>query len=204
MQKAIIFDWSGTLSDSFHLFSKICALMFKELGREPLSDGEIRQNFTLPYMKFWNKYFPDLSKADQDKLFDKYNHQMKRPVLYAGSFEVVKYFHSKGFKIFIISSDPETTLLIEIKASGLEKLLTQVCARVHEKQHAIINLIDKHNLDKNNTFYVGDTSGDVEAGKLAGVKTIGILWGFQHKDILEKSKPDFLIDGIRELKKLIN
>ncbi len=57
---------------------------------------------------------------------------------------------------------------------------------VHEKGEVIKSLVDDFNLDKDSTFYVGDTSGDVEAGKYSNVKTIGISWGFQHKDILSQ------------------
>ena len=62
MTKAIIFDWAGTLNDSFSNFCKVTELMFNELGGEPILADEIRLNFTVQYMKFWNRYFPDLSK----------------------------------------------------------------------------------------------------------------------------------------------
>jgi phosphoglycolate phosphatase-like HAD superfamily hydrolase len=43
----------------------------------------------------------------------------------------------------------------------------------------------------------------MEAAKIAWIKTIWISWGFQHKTILEKSNPDFLIDDIIEIKEII-
>ena len=55
MNKAFIFDWSGTLNDNFHCFYQVCNLIFKELNKEPISEKEIKLNHTLPYMKFWNK-----------------------------------------------------------------------------------------------------------------------------------------------------
>lgn len=71
---------------------------------------------------------------------------------------------------------------------------------VHEKGEVIASLVKEFNLNENLTYYVGDTSGDVEAGKYAHVKTIGISWGFQDKSLLSKSDPDFLIDNILEIK----
>jgi phosphoglycolate phosphatase-like HAD superfamily hydrolase len=68
----------------------------------------------------------------------------------------------------------------------LAHLFKKVIGDVHEKGEVIKSLVDDFNLDKDSTFYVGDTSGDVEAGKYSNVKTIGISWGFQHKDILSQ------------------
>ena len=204
MDKAIIFDWSGTLSDTFHPFSRVCALIFKELGCEPISDDEIRMNYTLPYMKFWNTYFPDLSKVKQEELFEKYIHHVGEPKLYLNVNETVFSLHFKGFKIIIVSSVPDSELSLEIKSSGLLEVIFKFYGNVREKGLVIAELVEKFNLSKSESFYVGDTSGDIDAGKLAGVKTIGITWGFQDKSVLAKSKPDYLVDNIKDLNVILN
>ncbi len=202
MNKAFIFDWSGTLSDNSRIFLEICHRMFVELGKEPISEEEIRRNFTLPYMNFWNKYFPDLTKERQDELNIKYTKLIdKYPELYPNVEEIINFLHDLDFKIFILSSDH--VLLSEVQRLGLEKFMTEIINKVHDKKDTIVHLLHKYNLDKNKTFYIGDTSGDVEAGKYAGVKTIGISWGFQHKDILASSNPDYLIDDIIEIKNIL-
>ena len=199
MQKAVIFDWSGTLSDNFHLFSKVVSLMFEEIGHPQISDDEIRKNFTIPYMKFWNKFLPTLSKEKQEILYEKFIHQVGDPNIFPGIKEIVLSLHSGGYKLFVVSSDPKSKLLAETKNSGFCECLTEVCAGVHDKHLAIIYLIKKYSLDVANTFYVGDASGDVEEGKLAKVKTIGVSWGFQHKAVLKKSNPNYLADFPSEL-----
>lgn len=204
MQKAFIFDWSGTLINNFHCFCRVCNIMFRELGKEPITEDEIRLNFTMPYMKFWNKYFPNLSKEKQDGLYEKYIHLVGEPELYKQTDEIIKYLYSNGYKIFILSSDPISKLIPETEKSGLFRLFEKVFGNVHEKREAIVSIVNEFNLDKNFVFYVGDTSGDVEAGKSADVKTIGITWGFQHKKVLAQSNPDFLIDDLIAIKSIIN
>lgn len=203
MNKAFIFDWSGTLSDNTQLFLKVCQQMFIELGREPISTEEIRRNFTLPYMTFWNKYFPDLSKEQQDILYHKYISQAGEPPLHPQVKEIIYYLQQAGFKLFILSSDHLSTLLPEVEQSGLAPLITKVTGAIHDKKDELVAMVQQFDLDQNNTFYVGDTSGDVEAGKYAGVKTIGISWGFQHRDILATARPDYLIDDIVEIKNIL-
>ena len=82
MNKAVIFDWSGTLSDNFYCFYYVCKNMFIELDKKPINKNEIRLNFTQPYMQFWHKYFPNLDKDKQDKLYEKYIHLAGDPKIY--------------------------------------------------------------------------------------------------------------------------
>jgi len=200
--KAFIFDWSGTLSDSFHLLCKVCDLMLAEFGVKPISPAEIKSSFDNPYMKFWNKHLPELTKEKQDILYKKYIHQVGEADVYKNSKEVINYLHDHGYKIFVVSSDWPSKLLPEIEKSGFAELITKVVGETHEKKYAIVSLINDFSLDKEQTFYVGDTSGDVEAGKFAGVKTIGAAWGFQDRDKLAQAKPDFLMDDIIEIKNI--
>ncbi len=201
--KAFIFDWSGTLNNNFHLFCKVCDLIFVELGRKPISLDEIKLNVTSPYMKFWNKYFPDLTMEEQCDLYEKYIHQAGESELYQKVDEIITYLNEKGYKIFILSSDPTSKLLPEIKKSGFAKLITKTVGDIHDKKDAIITFVNDFALNKNFTFCVGDTSGDIEVGKFAEVNTIGISWGFQHKNVLSGSKPYFLIDDIIEIRDII-
>ncbi len=203
MNKSFIFDWSGTLSDNFNCFCKVCDLMFPELGREKITPEEIRKEFTLPYMSFWNKYFPELSQEKQCGMYVKYIHQVGNPNLYPGVKEVITALHGGGHKIFIASSDPESKITEEIEASGLKDFLSGYYFELQDKTEKIMELVNNTPLDINSTYYIGDTFGDVEMGKKAGVKTVGISWGFQSREGLALSKPDFLIDDILEIKNII-
>ncbi|MDI6720805.1 MAG: HAD family hydrolase, partial [Candidatus Aenigmarchaeota archaeon] len=206
IQKAvrnIIFDWSGTLSDNIHAFHQACNIMFHRLGGKEITLEEIRKNFTLPYMKFWNKYFPDLTKEEQDRLYKEAIHKTEEAHLYDGSNDLLLYLHSLGMNLFVLSSDPYSKLIPEIKKAGVFDLFKEIHGEAHEKQEVILRILEKHSLSHEETIYVGDTTGDIEAGKVAGVRTIGITWGFQHKDILKQSEPDFLIDDISEMKSFL-
>lgn len=201
--KAFIFDWSGTLNDNFHLFSKVCDLIFAELGRESITEDEIKAHITVPYMKFWNRYFPDLTKEKQYELYEKCIHQVGEPELFKKVDEVISFLNDNGYLLFIVSSDPSSKLIPEIQKSGFFESIKKIVGDVHEKTDVITSFISDFSLDKNLTYYVGDTSGDVDAGKSAGVKTIGISWGFQHKSVLSQANPDFLIDDIVEIKDIV-
>lgn len=203
MNKAFIFDWSGTLSDNFYCFVAVCALMFKEYGLDPISEDEIKLNFDSPHMKFWNKYIPEQTPEEHHQLYEKFIHQVGDPVLYSGAKDIVRYVKGIGYKIIVLSSDPISKLIPEIKKSGLAGLFSKVIGGIYDKKETLTSLVKEFKLDRSSTFYVGDTAGDVRAAKYAKLKAVGVSWGFQHKSVLFKSQPDFLIDKIVEIKKIV-
>jgi len=203
MNKAFIFDWSGTLNDDFHCFCQVCDLIFAEYGIETLSKEEVRSNFETPYMKFWNKYIHDLSKEKQCELYEKYIHQVDEPIVYPKVVEIIQSLHHAGWYVFVLSSNPISKLMPEVEKAGLVNFLEDVIGDVHHKGPVIQSIIQEFKLNKNMTYHVGDSAGDVEAGKFAGVKTIGISWGYQNRRKLSVSQPDFLIDNVSEITNII-
>ena len=49
------------------------------------------------------------------------------------------------------------------------------------------------------TVYIGDMDGDMMAGRRAGVKVIGVTWGWHKKEKLEQHKPDLIVESPQEL-----
>ena len=48
-------------------------------------------------------------------------------------------------------------------------------------------------------FMIGDTRGDIRHGRSAGVRTVGVTWGYQSRATLAKEAPDFIVDSPGEL-----
>jgi phosphoglycolate phosphatase len=203
MIKNVIFDWSGTLSNNLHSFQYVCRSVFQKYGIPEISLDEIRQNFDTPYMKFWNKYLPEYSKDEQDELYAKLIHEAEPAFLYEGVKETMQNLKNKNIRMFIISSDPLSKLYEEIKTGGLSDYFEEILGKIHEKEDVIPKIVDKYLLNNSETYYIGDTCGDIEAGKKSEIGTVAISWGYQHREILKKSNPDYLIDKITELKNII-
>ncbi len=58
-------------------------------------------------------------------------------------------------------------------------------------------------MNPNKCVYVGDTRTDMQAGKAAGMRTVGVLTGFDEYEILEKENPDAIIDSVQNLLEVI-
>lgn len=56
----------------------------------------------------------------------------------------------------------------------------------------------------NNVFVIGDSPKDIEAGKEAGVKTIGVATGVYSENALKRCKPDYTLPNLKNTKKILD
>jgi len=203
MIKNVIFDWSGTLNNDVDSYVDIVNEVFRMMKYDKvMTKEEIRREFTIPYMIFWNKYFPDLTKEDQDDMFRKVIH-LKRCELYPGVKEFLFELKEKGIKIFVVSSDLKRTLIPEATKYGVKDIFVEIFAHVYLKGPKIKEVVENYNLNPEETLYVGDTSGDIDAGKEAGVKTMAVNWGIQCEEKLKEAEPDYFFERVMDVRNLL-
>ena len=51
--------------------------------------------------------------------------------------------------------------------------------------------------------HIGDRAHDTQASRAAGVKSIGAAWGTEDMGALIESRPDFVVDEVRDLRPLL-
>lgn len=64
--KNIIFDWSGVVKDAVDAQLWKVNKVFNKFGVGSISMEEFKENFELPYMNFYNRYLPNVTKEQQD------------------------------------------------------------------------------------------------------------------------------------------
>lgn len=204
MIKNIIFDWSGVVNDSVENLHIVVNRMFAELHLNPISLLELKQEWEQPYMRFYNKYAPNLTLEQQQAAFRRAIVGIPASKSYPGIVESIKDFKRKGIKMAVLSSDYPDTLLLEITSFGLEDIFCEVITNSYEKTSGVIELIKKHDFKLDETIFIGDSNHEIEAGKNAGIKTGAVTWGFSTRERLEALKPDFVISTIDDLQKCIS
>ena len=66
-----------------------------------------------------------------------------------------------------------------------------------------VELAKKINLEPEHCVFVGDTGGDMQTGKRAGMQTIGVLWGFRNANELRMNGADLLVSTPAELARIL-
>lgn len=205
MFKNIIFDWSGVVRDSADHQLWVVNKMFDDAGVREISMQELRESWLQPYMLFYNKYVPQWTLEEEQKAFRKVIARKDCPKAhpYKDIIKLVKKLKERGISMVILSGDDPTTIFPEIKEFGLENIFKEVIADSHDKAEEIHGLIKRNNFDQKETVFIGDTNHEVEVGKHAGIKTIAVTWGFHSKKRLKALSPDYLVNNIKELEKIL-
>ncbi|MDD3284533.1 MAG: HAD hydrolase-like protein [Patescibacteria group bacterium] len=204
MIKNIIFDWSGVINDSAENNLLVTNEILKEFGAREISIEEFKNTWEQPYIRFYNIYLPNITVEEVRNSYKKYFLKYLKAKLYPKIDEVIKDFKTQGLQMAILSSDLPEILLSEMKSFGLENEFVDMIADAHDKSEGLKDLIKRNNFKIEETIFIGDSNHEIQEGKIVGVKTGAVTWGFSTKERLESLKPDFLINNLDQLKNIIN
>ena len=202
----VIFDFDGTMADVIPVFKEIYHELSPRYGLRDVSDTDYRQLrkktawevVRWTGLKPWN--FPGLLKHGR-KLFAESKDQVK---LYDGIPELIKTLHKNGYKLYILSSNSESTIRSILNRYNLDdEVVVMKRPWFFGKAGSIKQLVMRKKYDKQTTWMVGDEVRDVRAGNKAGIQTISVTWGLQDGEILKKQDPNHLVSKVSELSKIL-
>lgn len=204
--KTFIFDFDGTIVDNLNqvmdLLQKNLASRNIDLRQYPVST--LRNTGVREFMKQIN-----ISKLG---LLSIYKEIKKEIHLHLEDSPPVKDLVSTLGKLadtcqlVIFSSNNKQTILSYLNKYDLSKYFTDIFEddSYFGKDVGLKKIVKSKKLDPQNTFYFGDESRDILAAKKAGIKAVGVLWGFEGEVPLSAANPDYLLSTPAELLKLAN
>lgn len=204
MLEAIIFDWSGVLSDEFEATFLTSNEIMRERGFKGLSMKEFKEAYELPWENFYKKqglpFDAEQESRDWRQKAPK-NYSKLKPFRKAK--ETLEWLKARGIKTIVFSSRNKSLLEKEIAMFGFEGLIDEAFAENFDKKQGIEKLILEKGMKKEKTLFVGDTVHDIETARFAGLRSVAVTSGFQPKEKILAAKPDFVIKDVSGLTKLI-
>ena len=200
--KTIIFDFDGTIADTFWIGFQIVNGLADEFDFKKVKEEEVdkyRQMTSREVVKAlsisWLKL--PLVAARVRKEMSKIIGQAK---LFEGIKETLTQLRQSGHKFGILSSNSLENLEFFINNNDLKVFDFIQSGRKLFGKDRILNLIVVNNgLNKDNVVYVGDETRDIKAARRAGLKVIAVSWGYNAREALEQQKPDLIVDVPEEL-----
>lgn len=214
MQKISLFvyDFDGTLVDTFADIANSVNLALAEMNIQSLSRETIRRNIGSGVVNLMSRSLEGSGCDDVEmavSFFQKHynNHLLDQTKLYPNGREVVEHFSKK--KNAILSNKP---------ISFVEKILTELnflslfdsvlggdsLSERKPNPMGLQLLMTNLNCPVKEVLMIGDSAIDIETGKNAGVLTCGVTYGLGNPVSLHNSKPDYLIDNLSNLKSLFD
>ncbi|MBI4130120.1 HAD-IA family hydrolase [Candidatus Roizmanbacteria bacterium] len=203
----VLFDFDGTVIDSFEEIVAIVNKLAHTFGFGPIGSDEIVafrregarsliRKLEIPLLKI-----PFVLQAVQKELGTRI--VTCKPV--QGIPNTLNYLH-KHHSLGIITSNTTENVSAFLKSNKLHTLFDFVYTSnsLFGKATTLGTVVKKLHIDVKNTVYIGDEIRDVEAAKKVGITSIAVTWGFNNKEGLLRAKPDYLVTTPQELIEVIH
>ncbi len=203
----LILDVDGTLIDTISFIESTYFQVLKEQNIR-ITKKRFREFVTLPAIEVFANLAPNHDgKVLMDQLSKNQLSILHTVLAIPGALDSLTKFKKKGGMIATVTSRTKHTGIELLKQTNLYDLIDYKIFRddiTHPKPHpeSLTKTLKYFGKQKDSAVMVGDSIVDIEAGKNAGVKTIGVLTGFDKK-ILKESNPDLLIKDISLLHQYI-
>lgn len=191
--KAIIFDFDGTIADSFEL---VLDLYYELTGHPPFTQEEIAEYKGLTMRKAMKVVH--LSPRQIPLLIIKGRAQMGQRLHEVKPFHdmksVLQTLHEEGNLLLVMSSNSHQNVETFLKSHKLNSYIDTVYGGVGllSKASALRKVLRQNKLDANKCFYVGDEVRDIVAAKRAHVRSVAVTWGYNNETILARKKPNII------------
>lgn len=204
--KLLLFDFDGTVADTFQCGLEILNSMAAEFGYRPLGEGDLpraRDMRTRELMKFLGipaTRMARISRRGKEKL----HLQMDKIQPFEGMVEIVRDLHAGGFQLGILTSNSAANVAAFLKKFDLD-LFDFVCtsSKLTGKGRVIRKILKEHKLKPKQVLLVGDEVRDIEAAQETGIHMAAVTWGYNSRKAICSLDPDHLIETPEELRELV-
>lgn len=205
--RAVLFDLDGTLVDSLDDLTDAVNHMLSSFGKNQLSNTEVRSLVGKGARNLVQRALcmDTLEEIERGLgLFMEYNaaHIADKSKLYAGAREILEDLAACGIRMAIISNKGAALSRLILETLGIDYFFEAICGgdtfpEMKPSPLPLMLVIDKLGITSNEVFMVGDSINDIQAGKQAGIATIGCAWGYGAPDELQEA--DYLAASCNEV-----
>jgi phosphoglycolate phosphatase len=214
MTALIVFDCDGTLVDSQRLIVEAARQTLLAHGREPFAAGAIRTVIGLSLDLALAKLVPDADAATIASLVGTYRESWRalraqgvREPLFPRAREVLAALDRRGHLLGIATGKSRPGLIDVLDHHGLTTLFVslQTADRHPSKPHPSMleAAMRETGSEPADTLMVGDTGFDMEMARAAGVRAIGVAWGYHPTALLEAAGAETILSGFEQLLDLV-
>ena len=202
--KLFLFDFDGVLVESLEIYEKIVSLCLQKINK-PLTRGreEFLELFNGNFYESLTKRGVDLKEFMEVSggLLAHVDYKEMQPV--TAMIAVVEQLQRNNI-LLVISSNDSQTISVALEQFQFNGFFQEVLGSdfMFSKKDKMLYATKKYQIAPEDIYYIGDTTGDIVEGRAAGVKTVGVTWGWHSRDKMAQAQPDYLVNEPQELLQL--
>lgn len=208
MTRAALFDWDGTLVDSYDaMMAAWHRATEPTIGRlYPVDAAEIALVSSMPSHEIFPQISADAAEAARlgAAFLEAYDSSLTRAA--PGVLDLLDALRADGIRVGAVTSKIRTWLEADAEATGiasrLDAAVTIEDVTAHKPDPAPVRLAIER-LAADAAVMIGDTQVDIAAGVAAGVPAIGVAWGARTADELLEAGAEAVAADAAELAGLV-
>ncbi|MCX7797206.1 MAG: HAD-IA family hydrolase [Melioribacter sp.] len=208
----IVFDLDGTLISSHKTIYKATVHTLSLLNIEnKLIEEKFYKRIGLHFEDIFNEF--DMNVPDFEKFIQTYKsvyfNYIDSSKVYDGVEDLIDKLNELKIKVALLTTKSQEQAELILDHFNLLNKFNYIMGRrpgiPHKPSPEPLLLICKElNIKPESTMIVGDSELDVMCGKNANSLTCAVTYGYRNKEELQKVNPDFLIDTIYDLVKIVD
>lgn len=200
---AFLFDFDGTLADSFDTIVTTTNRLAPEFGFEPVAPAELaRLKHLSTRQLLWQSQIsllqiPALLRRVRAEL-----HQAMPDIQpFPGLPDAIAALHAQRHWLAIVTTNTVNNVQVFLAAHDLTDYFSGIDGggSLLGKGRLIRRSLRRYDLNPSQVIYVGDEVRDIEAARQAGVAIAGVAWGFNSREALLAANPDWLLESPSDL-----
>jgi pyrophosphatase PpaX len=208
---ALLFDLDGTLVDSIELILASARHAFIGYAGTAPSDDEWRAGIGRPLLTMFREFADD--EAEVQRLVGRYRtyqleHHDRLVHAYEGIVPLIRELAALGHPMALVTSKADWLAHRALEHVGLAASIPVVvgcdsCTQHKPHPEPVERALALLHAAPRGALFVGDSPHDVEAGRAAGVRTIGVTWGAFSREEMITSGADVVVDDVAGLARAI-
>ncbi len=205
MFNTIVFDFDGTLVDSFYMILNFLNDNADKYGYSRVEDLSkirhknakkiIKEDFKVPWYKvpyFAWKFGPIVRK------------KVREEANFVEGMRDALYRISKDYSVGILTANPRENVEYVLRRENIDCVdFIETAKKIFGKHSAIKKTLKKRNIANYEFLYVGDELRDIECCRKAQVPIASACWGYNTREALQKADPDCLVKTPKDLVDLL-
>lgn len=201
--KLILFDFDGTIADSFDINMETSYKLLKNINQE-LSLEKVKYTIRNTPIKSILKKF----KINKFKLFlflFLVKRKLKKVIFKVKPFnnveETLIELKNKNYQLAILSSNSKKNVELFLDKYKLKSYFEFVISKssLFGKNKVFDDLLLKNNFNKKDLIYIGDEIRDLESSRKSNIECIILTCGFNSFELIEKENPKYISNSFSEI-----